>query len=261
MSKPKVFISYSHQDADAAKRLFAALTAMGVDPWLDSERLLPGQHWERAIHVALRAADYVIVLLSSRSVAKRGFLQKEIRVAMDLLDEVPDSQIFLIPARLDGCESGHDRLNKLHWLDLYPSWEEGIARLRSIFSFVPDYAAADPFAIGASDPFALTSNQLVGTCWQAIDTLSGSPYGWKFQCMPDGELRYEDAAIDRYFTNARWRLAGQSEIYMELNGQYVQMRGVVTDREMRGEGRTLEGKEFTWTAHMMDKEPDWLPMQ
>jgi hypothetical protein len=93
-----------------------------------------------------------MLLLSSHSLVKRGFVQKEVRQALDLLDEVPDSQIFLIPLRLEYCTPEHDRLRALQWVDLLQMWEAGVDRLRAVFSFVPpethQAAASDRFRRG-----------------------------------------------------------------------------------------------------------------
>ena len=43
------------------------------------------------------------VFLSVDSVTKEGYLQKEIRQALDVANEKPEGSIFLIPARLDNC--------------------------------------------------------------------------------------------------------------------------------------------------------------
>src|SRR3990172_6742848 len=144
MHPSKVFISYAREDLPAARRLFGDLAAIGVQPWLDQECLLPVQHWEREIHTALRGADFAVVLLSTRQVEKRGYVQREIRKALDILDEVPDKQIFLIPARLDDCRPQHERLSNLQWVDLFPSWDQGVRRIEEVFSRVPEVTASSP---------------------------------------------------------------------------------------------------------------------
>jgi hypothetical protein len=244
MDKPKVFISYAREDATAARRLCDELRHMGVEPWLDTERLLPGQRWKREIDSALQTSDYIVVLLSSHSTMKRGFVQKEVRKALDLLDQVPDSQIFLIPLRLDDCRPDHDRLNDLQWVDLFPAWEEGIRKIQAIFSFVP------------TEVLEPASQDIAGSYWLAHDSDAGD---WKFQCIADGELRYEDAWIDHYHTNGRWRQAG-NVIYIELNDKYVQLRGtIIEDQITGGEGQSVSGRHFTWSAKRASDTPTWSP--
>ena len=50
----KVFLSYAHADAAAVRSLYNRLVADGVDAWLDEEKILPGQDWEREIRKAVR---------------------------------------------------------------------------------------------------------------------------------------------------------------------------------------------------------------
>jgi uncharacterized protein YfeS len=55
-----------------------------MDPWLDEERLLPGQDWNLEIEKAVEASDAVIVCVSSTSVAKAGYVQKELRRVLNI---------------------------------------------------------------------------------------------------------------------------------------------------------------------------------
>jgi formylglycine-generating enzyme required for sulfatase activity len=52
-------------------------------------------------------------------VAKEGYLNKEIRRALDIADEKPEGMIYVVPLRLDECEPSFDRLKKLHWADYF----------------------------------------------------------------------------------------------------------------------------------------------
>jgi hypothetical protein len=60
----------------------------------------------------------VIICLSQTSVSKDGYIQKEIRTALDAADEKPEGSIYLIPARLEEC-SVPSRLSKWQWVDLF----------------------------------------------------------------------------------------------------------------------------------------------
>ena len=63
----------------------------------------PAQGWEYEIRKAVRNSDVALICLSRGSVAKEGFLQKEIRVVLDVADEKPDDVIYVIPVRLEDC--------------------------------------------------------------------------------------------------------------------------------------------------------------
>jgi len=124
--KLKAFLCHAAEDKPLIRGLYHKLRADGIDPWLDEEDLIGGQSWKLEISKAVKNSDCVIVCLSNDSVAKTGYLQKEIKEALDAADERPDGSIFLIPARLDECKVP-DRLAEWHWVDLFG--EHGYERL------------------------------------------------------------------------------------------------------------------------------------
>ena len=113
----KVFLCHAHADRDAVRTLYTRLTNDGVDAWLDKVSLLPGQDWELEIKKAVREADVVVVCLSNQF-NQRGFRQKEVRLALDTAMEMPEGEIFIIPARLEECDT-LESLRKWHWVDLF----------------------------------------------------------------------------------------------------------------------------------------------
>ena len=115
----------------AVRDLYGRLSKDGFDPWLDTEKLLPGQDWDFEITKAVRASDVVVVCLSQRSITKEGYVNREIKQALDVADEKPEGMIFLIPLRLEECNVPH-RLRRWHWVDLYDDqgYEKLIQALR-----------------------------------------------------------------------------------------------------------------------------------
>jgi len=122
----RVFLCHSSGDKPAVRELYQCLCADGIDAWLDEEKLLPGQDWQLEIPKAVRASDVVIVCLSRGSITKAGYVQKEIKFALDVADEQPEGAIFLIPARLEECEVP-ERLSRWQWVNLHES--KGYERL------------------------------------------------------------------------------------------------------------------------------------
>jgi hypothetical protein len=114
----KVFVCYAKEDAASAFRLTEFLFQNGVNAWFDEKELKVGQEWDTEIRKALRTSHTVIVCLSNHSISKTGYVQKEIRMALDLADEQPPGAIFVIPLRLEQCLVP-DRLTKWHWLDFF----------------------------------------------------------------------------------------------------------------------------------------------
>jgi hypothetical protein len=102
-----------------------------VDPWLDEEKLLPGQDWRQEITSAVKRSDVVIVCLSSSSISKTGFVQNEIKYALDAADAQPEGTIFLIPLRLEECEIP-DQLSRWQWVNYFE--ETGYPRLMMALS-------------------------------------------------------------------------------------------------------------------------------
>jgi formylglycine-generating enzyme required for sulfatase activity len=97
-----------------------------MDPWLDSEKLLPGQNWQVEIPKALFSSDVIIVCLSKNSVDKEGYVQKEIKFALDKAREMPEGRIFLIPARLEECDLPYS-LRAYQYVNLFEA--DGYRRL------------------------------------------------------------------------------------------------------------------------------------
>lgn len=112
----QVFLCHSSHDKPLVRKIYQDLQNYPIAPWLDEEKLLPGQDWELEIKRAVRASDVIIVCISKGSVNKEGFLQKEIRLALDVAEEKPEGTIFLIPLKLEDCEVP-ERLRQWQWLD------------------------------------------------------------------------------------------------------------------------------------------------
>jgi formylglycine-generating enzyme required for sulfatase activity len=122
----RVFLCHSAGDKPAVRELYQRLCAEGIDAWLDEEKLLPGQDWQHEIPKAVRASDVVIVCLSRNSITRAGYVQREIKFALDVADEQPEGAIFLIPAKLEECEVP-ERLSRWQWVSLHEA--KGYERL------------------------------------------------------------------------------------------------------------------------------------
>lgn len=120
-SRPlRVFLCHASQDKPKVRELYKRLkTEVWIEPWLDEEDLLPGQDFDVEIYNAIRAADLIIICLSTVSVAKDGYVNKEIRRALDIAQEKNEGAIYVIPLRLDDCNPSFEQLRKLHWVDYF----------------------------------------------------------------------------------------------------------------------------------------------
>jgi TIR domain len=130
--KLRIFLCHSSDDKPIVREVYKKLRNDSFEPWLDEENLLAGQNWQQEIPKAVRNSDVILVCLSRNSVTKSGYVQKEIRLALDVADEQPEGTIFLIPLRLEECEFP-EQLKRWHWVNVYE--EGGYERLRKALQF------------------------------------------------------------------------------------------------------------------------------
>jgi hypothetical protein len=131
--RDRVFVCYARDDKPQVMRLYQRLQGDGLEPWIDAVDLLPGEIWEPAIkRVITEQSHAVIVCLSRRAIEKIGYVQEEIRMALDILGKQPEGRIFLIPARLEECTLPH-RLQHINSVDLFldGGYEKLLAALRT----------------------------------------------------------------------------------------------------------------------------------
>jgi hypothetical protein len=127
---PKLFLSYASEDVEPVTFLYESLRRAGCEPWMDRRDILPGEDWSRCIWRAIHNADFIIVCLSPRSVSKRGYVQREIKEALDLWKERLEDDIFVVPVKLVEC-AVPDALARFQWVEMFQS--DGLERvLRAI---------------------------------------------------------------------------------------------------------------------------------
>jgi len=114
----RAFICYAKEDSRHAKKLWSTLSKLGVNAWLDTKTLAPGQDWGLEIRRAIKQSQLVFVCISQDSVAKVGFVQRELRYILDRADEQPPGAQFLIPVLIDTFELP-ERLERWQAVPLY----------------------------------------------------------------------------------------------------------------------------------------------
>jgi len=187
LNVPQIFLCHSSTDKQIVRQLYGRLLADGFRPWLDAEDLIPGQDWEHEIEKAITNSDIVIVCLSRESTGKTGYVQKEIRLALDAADRRPEGSIFLIPSRLEPCNLP-ERLRRWQCVNLYEN--DGYHKLRRAVVAAessPEDESLEPTA----RKFAALSQQEAVTATVRFDGLYiGSEQGY-FQYIrffPDGKV-------------------------------------------------------------------------
>src|SRR5262245_58661097 len=120
----RVFLCHSSNDKPVVRELYQQLRAESwIQPWLDEEELYPGQDWNLEIEKAVEAADVILVCLSKGSTTKEGYVQREIRIALDYADYKPEGTLYVIPVRLDECEPPR-RLSSWQYADYFDGQRE-----------------------------------------------------------------------------------------------------------------------------------------
>ena len=164
----RVFLCHSIADKGSIRALYRRLEADGFAPWLDEVDLIPGQDWELAIKDAVRAVDFVLVCLSNAATTRAGYVQKEIKLALDVADQQPEGRIFLIPVRLEECMVP-DRLSRWQCVDL-------LRRRQGLHAPGAGPREGSQSASDASDTTRQSSRSASTTIW-SDDDRSGGGYG------------------------------------------------------------------------------------
>ena len=116
IDRPSVFLSYSHYDKEIVREVYRSLQASGFQTWLDEQKLVPGQIWRKEVELAIRGADVVLLLLSSKTDLARGFIAKEIDAVTRL--GLQSTGPSLIPVRLEQMEPPKS-LRDIQWVDYF----------------------------------------------------------------------------------------------------------------------------------------------
>ena len=244
----KSFISYARKDREYAERLAGDLERNGVEVWLDSRSLMPGQNWRHEVTEAIRECDYFITLLSKSSVSGRGFVQKEVKIALEVLDEFPISDSFIIPVRLEECQPADERLRDLHWVDLFLSYRKGLVAILNVLK-PPGHLART--AAETMDP--AQPNQLGPNGYPIGYTEEGDKVEW----LPDDEppmiLRRNDEAILREYNQHHdkvWWNRHQYLLQKEKGSKepMTEKRRAIMERAQQNARRIEEkyGRESLW---------------
>jgi len=98
-----IFISYARSDTATVREIYSALLGKNHYPWMDVFSVKAGEDWFRAINKAIDECEIFLAILSKNSVSRRGIIQKELKKALDKLDEMLPGDIYLVPIRIDDC--------------------------------------------------------------------------------------------------------------------------------------------------------------
>ena len=99
---PAVFVSYSREDIDAARRIAEGLRAGGVEVWLDLTELRGGDAWDANIKRQIRdCALFVAVISKQTQVRREGYFRLEWLLAEERSRLMARGTPFLVPVVID----------------------------------------------------------------------------------------------------------------------------------------------------------------
>jgi len=121
-NEPLIFISYASPDRARVDPIVDELERSDLNIWMDHRRIMAGQKWDMEIRRALGKAAIVVVFLSSLSIDRRGYVQREIKIALQQAEEKLSEDIYIIPVLLDDLDEFPEAVRHLHMIK---AWESG----------------------------------------------------------------------------------------------------------------------------------------
>jgi len=101
LRKQRIFVIYSHKDAEIAQTLVNDLKASGFDPWFDRDEILPGQRIDNTLLAGISQSAVAILLVSKNINPQSKYLSTEIEMALSVMRSKSDLHSPIIPVLLD----------------------------------------------------------------------------------------------------------------------------------------------------------------
>lgn len=97
-----IFLSYSVQDTEAARRICLALRAAGLAVWFDQNELRGGDAWDASIRRQIKECALFVPIISASTEARgEGYFRLEWRLAVERSNQMADDQAYLMPVVID----------------------------------------------------------------------------------------------------------------------------------------------------------------
>src|SRR5262245_57394476 len=130
-----VFLSHHTSDKPAVEELARRLVKQGVQLWLDTWNLIPGEPWQEAIEVALDSCATCAVFVGPSGMGP--WQNEEMRVAIDRRVNTSPGKFRVIPVLLPGAERGErgrlpSFLSATTWVEFHRSLDDADALHRLI---------------------------------------------------------------------------------------------------------------------------------
>lgn len=139
--KPKVFLSYSNEDRELAKKITNRLIERNIQVWLDEYEMRIGDSFIDQIRDAITASDYILILISHNSLDSKWITEE---INYKIINEFKTRDITTILILLEDC-SIPSPLNSFSIVDLSKNFEIGLKNLIEKLYVVPkiDFSLLD----------------------------------------------------------------------------------------------------------------------
>ena len=97
-----VFLSYSRDDADAARRIADALRAFGMEVWFDQSELRGGDAWDQKIRRQIRECALFVPIVSAHTQERgEGYFRREWKLGVERTHDMAAGVAFIVPVVVD----------------------------------------------------------------------------------------------------------------------------------------------------------------
>ena len=115
--KLRVFLCHASQDKPIVRELYQRLSAEGwINPWLDEEKILPGQNYSVEVDAAIQRADIALICLSNHVYDEKE--NQQLNNILEIADSKSSGILYVIPVRLEDCAVVR-RLRQYQWADMF----------------------------------------------------------------------------------------------------------------------------------------------
>jgi hypothetical protein len=124
ISSDKVFIAHSSKDWVIAEDICAAVEDSGIDCWISSRDVRPGENYQDAIYAAVVAAKFMILVFTENA-SQSEEIKKELSLA-------GRTNTVIIPVRTEAIEPTGAfayEMSTRQWIDLFKGWDRAIGSI------------------------------------------------------------------------------------------------------------------------------------
>ncbi len=97
-----VFLSYSREDTEAARRIADALRAFGMEVWFDQNELRGGDSWDAKIKKQIRECALFLPIISAHTQSRvEGYFRREWKLGVERTHDMAGGVAFITPVVID----------------------------------------------------------------------------------------------------------------------------------------------------------------